>query len=265
MATKQESASAQQAVLSQAQKNLAVFNRLSSINVSQWTEKKQVGGRGLTYLTWAKAVELFRRECPAAEMVVEENPETRMPYFASEAGIIVYTHITVDGWTQRMWLPVMGNRNEALTLADPGRKATMNDINKTIQRCMVKNIAMFGLGLHVYAGEDLPLQEQEHALAARQAEQAAQRQANVQTLLGYISATDGLHLQGLWDANQAFAGDTAVVDAFRGRLAACVKACDTYEAIGEIYKANKWAHTWADFVNICAARRDDIKQETAAA
>ena len=85
---------------------------------------------------------------------------------------MVYTEVTADGQTYEMWLPVMDAKNKTMKeqaynyqVYDTYKKqyvektvnaATMFDINKTIMRCLVKNLAMFGLGLYVYAGEDLP-------------------------------------------------------------------------------------------------------------
>lgn len=85
---------------------------------------------------------------------------------------MVYTEVTVDDITHEMWLPVMNTSNKAMKLEsytykvyDKFKKeyvermveaASMFDINKTIMRCLVKNLAMFGLGLYIYAGEDIP-------------------------------------------------------------------------------------------------------------
>jgi hypothetical protein len=80
---------------------------------------------------------------------------------------MVFTRVTIEKVTHEMWLPVMDNRNEAM-LDHPRQvkyknytatveAATMFDVNKTIMRCLTKNLAMFGLGLYIYAGEDLPV------------------------------------------------------------------------------------------------------------
>ena len=88
---------------------------------------------------------------------------------------MVYTEVSADGITHEMWLPVMNASNKSMKLEpyayqvwDKDKKqyvdktvqaATMFDINKTIMRCLVKNLAMFGLGLYIYAGEDVPESE----------------------------------------------------------------------------------------------------------
>ena len=88
---------------------------------------------------------------------------------------MVYTEVTADGQSYEMWLPVMDTKNKAMReqpytyqVYDSYKKtniektvqaATMFDVNKAIMRCLVKNLAMFGLGLYVYAGEDLSNEE----------------------------------------------------------------------------------------------------------
>ena len=145
------------------------FNTLYALNVNDRTEKKN----GLTYLTWAVAWAEFKKQYPSATYRIVKDAYTNLPYFIDERlGIIVYTEVTVDGLTYEMWLPVMDGANKAMRLEpytyqvyDKYKNtyiekkvdaATMFDINKTIMRCLVKNLAMFGLGLYIYAGEDLP-------------------------------------------------------------------------------------------------------------
>lgn len=145
------------------------FNNLYALNVNDRTEKKN----GLTYLTWAVAWAEFKKQYPSATYKIVKDAYTNLPYFLDEKlGIIVYTEVTVDGLTYEMWLPVMDGANKAMRLEpytyqvwDKYKNtyvekkvdaADMFTINKTIMRCLVKNLAMFGLGLYIYAGEDLP-------------------------------------------------------------------------------------------------------------
>lgn len=100
---------------------------------------------GLDYLSWAHAWKIVLSIDPMANYKI-------LPYKADNFGIMVFTECTLFGVTREMWLPVMDNRNKALTMAG----ANMFDINKTYMRCFVKNLAMFGLGLNLYTGEDLP-------------------------------------------------------------------------------------------------------------
>lgn len=138
------------------------FIVLSGINVNEHTEKKE----GLTYLTWSWAWDEIKRLYPEASYTIWKN-ENGLPYvYDPLTGFMVYTSVTIEGVTHEMWLPVMDSKNKAMK-AEPytyktryGEKtvepATMFDINKTIMRCLVKNLAMFGLGLYIYAGEDIP-------------------------------------------------------------------------------------------------------------
>ena len=137
------------------------FEELNKINVNGYTEEKN----GLTYLSWANAWAEFKKVCPDATYEIVKFDGK--PYVYDEAlGYMCYTKVTVDGLTHEMWLPVMDGANKAMKSTaytyktKYGEKtceaATMFDINKTIMRCLVKNLAMFGRGLYIYAGEDLP-------------------------------------------------------------------------------------------------------------
>ena len=145
---------------------MSTFEELYAIDVSGRVEKKKSGNTELTYLSWAWAWAELVKKCPGATYEIVKFDG--LPYVYDPAtGYMVYTRVTVDGLTHEMWLPVMDGANRAMK-AEPyefetkynGTKtvdaATMFDINKTIMRCLVKNLAMFGLGLYIYAGEDLP-------------------------------------------------------------------------------------------------------------
>lgn len=143
------------------------FKTLSQINVNGMVEKKQTGGTTLTYLSWASAFQVAKENYPDLEYQIERNPETGMPYWYDPlTGYMVFTKVTICGQTHEMWLPVMDGTNHAMK-AEPYQvqtkykkftvpAATMCDINKAIMRCLVKNLSMFGLGLYIYRGEDLP-------------------------------------------------------------------------------------------------------------
>ena len=137
------------------------FEELYKVNVNEKTESKN----GLTYLSWAWAWAEFVKICPDASYEIKMFDGK--PYIYDEKlGYMVFTSITADGDTKEMWLPVMDGNNKAMK--DHAYKymvknyekvceaASMFDINKTIMRCLTKNISMFGLGLYIYAGEDLP-------------------------------------------------------------------------------------------------------------
>ena len=144
------------------------FQQLYQLNLNDKVENKN----GLSYLSWANAWAAFKTVYPNATYRIIKNPQTNLPYFADETGIMVYTEITADHQTYEMWLPVMDASNKAMKLEaytyqvwdKTNRKyvdrkveaATMFDINKTVMRCLVKNLAMLGLGLYIFAGEDMP-------------------------------------------------------------------------------------------------------------
>ena len=149
---------------------MAVFEDLNNLNVSGHTEEKNVGGTKLTYLSWPWAWAEVKKRYPDAHYEIWKS-ENNLPYaYDPQTGYMVYTSVTIEGVTHEMWLPVMDGANKAMKSAPYkyatrfGEKsvdaASMMDINKTIMRCLVKNLAMFGRGLYIYAGEDLPEAEQ---------------------------------------------------------------------------------------------------------
>ena len=151
-----------------------VFAKLNALNVNGHTEKKKIGGTELTYLSWAWAWGEVKKLYPDATYTIFKDEHNR-PYIEDpDLGIMVYTMVTIEGQTYDMWLPVMDGNNHAMkrtpyTLyGKTVNSATMFDINKTIMRCLVKNLAMFGLGLYIYAGEDLPETEAEQSASKAQ-------------------------------------------------------------------------------------------------
>lgn len=152
------------------------FDLLSKIDVSDKIEKKKSGSKELSYLSWAWAWAFIKTKFPDAHYEIERFGENNVPYlFMDGIGYIVFTSMTIEGITHTMWLPVMDGANKAMKKEPysyfvqnkkPGgapiekhvEAADMFDINKTIMRCLVKNIAMYGLGLSLFAGEDLPLE-----------------------------------------------------------------------------------------------------------
>lgn len=155
------------------------FEKLYEINVNDKTEKKN----GLTYLSWAWAWAEFKKVHPTATYEIKKF-EGGIPYAYDEnTGYMVYTSVTVDDLTHEMWLPVMDSNNKAMKnrpyevqtkyKAITVQPATMFDINKAIMRCLTKNLAMFGLGLYIYAGEDLPDSEEKVAYEEAKAKNEA--------------------------------------------------------------------------------------------
>jgi hypothetical protein len=132
------------------------FEKLSAINVNAHTEKKS----NLTYLSWAWAWSETKKTCPDATYKIGQTD------YDEVLGFMCHTEVTIEGETLEMWLPVMDGANKSMRkipynyTTRYGEKtceaATSFDINKTIMRCLVKNLAMFGMGIYIYAGEDLP-------------------------------------------------------------------------------------------------------------
>ena len=138
------------------------FQELYSLDVNKYVEKKN----DLSYLSWAYAWAEFKKIYPDATYKVEKDAFGRCYFGESEIGYMVYTSVTAGDLTYEMWLPVMDGANKAMkdksyTYATRYGEKTVEamttfDVNKTVMRCLVKNLAMFGLGLYIYAGEDLP-------------------------------------------------------------------------------------------------------------
>ncbi len=118
---------------------MKTFKELREINVNEYVEKK---GQ-LKYLSWTWAVDTLLQNDPEATW---EFPEPK--YFGDT--VMVFCNVTALGKTMRMQLPVMDNRNNAISNPD-SRK-----ISDATMRCLAKCIACFGIGLYIYAGEDLP-------------------------------------------------------------------------------------------------------------
>ena len=121
------------------------FEELYKLNVNDKTEKKG----NLTYLSWAFAWAEFKKVYPDANYEIQHFDGAYCTG-NEKIGYMVNTKVTAGEQTYEMWLPVMDSRNN--TILAP----KMTEINKTIMRCLTKNLAMFGLGLYIYAGEDLP-------------------------------------------------------------------------------------------------------------
>ncbi|WP_202742156.1 DUF1071 domain-containing protein [Acinetobacter calcoaceticus] len=137
------------------------FEQLAAISVSGHIEKKN----NMSYLSWAWAVDKLMRIDPQA------NWAFRDPMTFPDGSMMVHCDVTVFSKTMYMFLPVMDYRNKAIA------KPNAFDINKAMMRCLVKGIAVHGLGLYIYAGEDLPEEEKAQQTAAQpQQQQTPQNQ-----------------------------------------------------------------------------------------
>lgn len=159
------------------------YEELSKINVSEHVEKK---GK-FSYLSWAWAVDVLRKQDPTAtwEVIRFEG----MPYMKTECGYFVEVAVTVQGITLSQIHPVLNNQNK------PIPQPNAFDINTSIQRCLVKAIALHGLGLYVYAGEDLPMdgpitQEQVGTIKVKAMELANMRNVKDKDVYAKLKVTD---------------------------------------------------------------------------
>ena len=125
----------------------SIFETLNVKNVNEHVEKKN----GLSYLSWAWAWAEVKKEYPSANYTVYEN-EQGWNYFTDGRTCWVKTGVTIEGLEHIEYLPVMDFRNKSIPLD----QVTSFDVNKTIQRSLTKAVARHGLGLYIYAGEDVP-------------------------------------------------------------------------------------------------------------
>lgn len=135
---------------------------MMEMDVNKFTEKKS----GLTYLSWASAWDEFLKIFPNATYSIKKDNEGNAFFGNAKMGYMVYTTITVMGRSREMWLFVKDGANKSLkddAYEYQGKykmktveAINMFDVNTCIMRCFTKNMAMFGLGLYIYIGEDIP-------------------------------------------------------------------------------------------------------------
>lgn len=128
------------------------FNILNSIDVGEHIEKKN----GLSYLSWAWAWRELKNKFPDSTYTIYEDEQGRF-YHTDGKTCWVKTGVTVNGIEHIEYLPVMDYRNQSI----PAEKVTSFNVNTAIQRSLTKAVARHGLGLYVYAGEDLPEEKTE--------------------------------------------------------------------------------------------------------
>ena len=129
---------------------MSIFETLNSINVGDHIEKKN----GLSYLAWAWAWAEVKKKYPTATYTIYENA-AGWNYHTDGKTAWVKTGVTIEGLEHIEYLPVMDMRNRSIPL----ETLTSFDVNKAIQRSLTKACARHGLGLYIYAGEDLPESE----------------------------------------------------------------------------------------------------------
>lgn len=161
-----------------------VFATLNAINVNEHTEKKN----GLTYLSWAWAWGVLKSNFPNSTFKVYEDVNG-LNYFTDGRTCYVKCSVTVEGCEMIETLPVMDYKNASI----PVDRVTSFDVNKAIKRCITKAISLHGLGLYIYAGEDLPEEEstaaqkpQPKVTVKKKAEPAKVTPANVEARINKV-------------------------------------------------------------------------------
>ena len=126
---------------------MSVFQVLNSINCNEHTEQKN----GMTYLSWAWAWQMVKQNFPDATYTIYENKDGLL-YHTDGKTAWVKTGVTINGLEHIEYLPVMDFKNKSITID----QITSFEVNKAVQRSLTKACARHGLGLYIYAGEDLP-------------------------------------------------------------------------------------------------------------
>lgn len=228
------------------EKKKSVFETLSAVDVSKHVEVISMRkGPALKYVSWAWAWNMVKSIYPSANRVIEEFPEFRfnektgawyatgqmLDYRITPEGCEVKVTVTIEDETYSERLYVMDMRNQ------PVAKPNIAQINKTQQRCLVKALAMAGLGLNLYAGEDLPMADINEA----DKEQAEQRkeQVNQQRKMNALQAE---YKRLLWELTNHLNGD--------GKQAE--------ERI--LSKLSNGQHSWQDAINAAKACLSEVKQ-----
>lgn len=124
------------------------FQEMYLKDLTGMIEIVDTGKRKLSYISWANAYKMAMEQDPTMSYEILEDSEG-FPLFSRGECHFVKTTVTMFGVTKNMMLPIMDNRHNSIT------KPNSRDINDSIMRCLVKNIAMFGIGLSLYTGEDL--------------------------------------------------------------------------------------------------------------
>jgi hypothetical protein len=156
-----------------------VFADLARVDCSAHVEKKN----GFSYLSWPFAVEQLRKHAPDAVWAVKRN-ENGEPFMVTQFGVFVEVEVTVNGITLSQIHPVLDHRNKPVAQPDPFQ------INTSIQRCLVKAIALHGLGLSIYAGEDVPRDVAAERKAEAEAPVTADQAGEIRGLIDQTGADE---------------------------------------------------------------------------
>jgi hypothetical protein len=125
---------------------MSTYKKLNSVSIKDKIEQKG----GMDYLSWANAWNILKNEYPDAQRTIYESPHTGLNYFTDGRTGYVKVGITIAGLEHIDMLPIMDFRNNSI----PVEKITSSDVNKSIQRSTAKAIAMHGLGIQLWIGEE---------------------------------------------------------------------------------------------------------------
>tara|TARA_R100001443_G_scaffold40029_1_gene53413 strand:+ start:4607 stop:5191 length:585 start_codon:yes stop_codon:yes gene_type:complete len=163
------------------------YKELSELPIKRLVEKKG----GLDYLSWSNAWDMLKKQHPSAQRKVYESESTGLAYFTDGKTAYVKVGIIVNDIEHIDYLPVMDFRNKSIPLD----KLTSFDVSKTIQRATAKAIAMHGLGLSLWTGEDIPSNEEPKQIVKSISLDIGDD--NWDKALGYVSANKHLGMQKL--------------------------------------------------------------------
>lgn len=187
----------------------SVFSVLNNINVQDHVEVKDTGRVKLSYLSWAWAWAEVKKNYPSATYRIYENADG-WNYHTDGRTCWVKTGVEIEGIEHIEYLPVMDNRNNSI----PAEKVTSFDVNKAIQRSLTKAAARHGLGLYIYAGEDLP--ESEKIEKERRAE--AEKADQLTTAISEVRAAKSLEeLTIVWNKYPTLKTDNEFINAITNR------------------------------------------------
>ena len=193
------------------------YTALAKIDVSKYVEKKQ----NLSYLSWPFAVDQLMRHDPQA------NWEFHAPEMIGET-MMVFCTVTAFGKPIKMHLPVMDHRNQAI------KNPNAVEVNKNMMRCLVKAIACHGLGINIYAGEDLPMDE----LPAK-----AEKPEPKAKPSGNVSTQNAEGREGAWQLKVSVAPDGISEEDWAGLVIETCKIAleqtDSADSVMQIFKVNR--------------------------
>ena len=166
------------------------FQILNAIDCSEHVDTKSNGRVDLSYLSWAWAWAEVKKAYPESNYTIYENADG-WNYHTDGRTCWVKTGVTINGIEHIEYLPVMDNRNASI----PAERVTSFDVNKAIQRSLTKAAARHGLGLYIYAGEDLPEDVKKEQEAKKVAQERERFDKAIKSVSDCVSRAE---LEALW-------------------------------------------------------------------